>query len=78
MTLEQLGEQYLEQAKELHSLIRVYSAQLKNLDGIKLYEMNARIVTLRDMERDMRITGKQLVEYYVKPSKKPYVKHYTV
>ena len=78
MTLEQLGEQYLKQAKELHSLIRVYSAQLKNLDGIKLYEMNARIVTLRDMERDMRITGKQLVEYYVKPSKKPYVKHYTV
>jgi len=78
MTLEQLGEQYLNQAQELHSLICVYSAQLKNLDGIKLYEMNARIVTLRDMERDMRITGKQLVDYYVKSSKKPYVKHYNV
>ena len=78
MTLEQLGEQYLKQAEELHSLIRTYSAQLKKLDGIRLYEMNAKIVTLRDMERDMRITGKQLVDYYVKPSKKPYVKHQTM
>lgn len=64
MTLEQLGEQYLKQADELHSLVKSYSAQLEKLDGIRLYEMNSKILTLREMERDTRIIGTQLTEYY--------------
>ena len=64
MTLEQLGEQYLKQADELHSLVTKYSAQLNKLDGIRLYEMNSKILTLREMERDTRIIGKQLTDYY--------------
>lgn len=64
MTLEQLGKQYLKQADELHSLVTKYSAQLEFLDGIRLYEMNSKIFTLREMERDTRIIGKQLTEYY--------------
>ncbi len=76
MTLEQLGEQYLKQADELHSLVRDYSAQLNKLDGIRLYEMNSKILTLREMERDTRIIGKQLVNYYSQHSlKKVYHSH---
>lgn len=76
MTLEQLGEQYLLQADKLHSLVAEYSAQLKKLDGIRLYEMNSQIITLREMERDSRIIGKQLIEYYTsRDSRKVYHKH---
>ena len=64
MTLQQLGEQYLKQADELHSLVAEYSAQLNNLDGIRLFEMNSKILTLREMERDTRIIGQQLTNYY--------------
>ena len=76
MTLEQLGEQYLRQADELHSLVLEYSAQLNKLDGIRLYEMNSKILTLREMERDTRIIGKQLTEYYSKQNpRKVYHSH---
>ena len=76
MTLEQLGEQYLRQADELHSLVSEYSAQLNKLDGIRLYEMNSKILTLREMERDTRIIGKQLTEYYSKQNpRKVYHSH---
>lgn len=79
MTLQQLGEQYLKQADELHSLVGVYSARAKKMGGIELYEMNSRITTLREMERDSRIIGKQLIEYYdPKSLKKPYKKHCTI
>lgn len=76
MTLEQLGEQYLKQADELHSLVKSFSARAKNMGGIELYEMNSKITVLREMERDTRIIGRQLTEYYdKKPAKKPYKKH---
>ena len=76
MTLEQLGEQYLKQADKLHSLVVDYSAQLNKLDGIRLYEMNSKILTLREMERDSRIIGKQLTEYYSQQSpRKVYHSH---
>ena len=76
MTLKQLGEQYLKQADELHSLVKAYSAQLNELDGIKLYEMNSKILTLREMERDTRIIGKQLTTYYSQQSpRKVYHSH---
>lgn len=79
MTLEQLGEQYLKQADELHSLVKSFSARVKNMGGIELYEMNSKITVLREMERDTRIIGRQLTEYYDKKSaEKPYVKHLTI
>ena len=76
MTLQQLGEQYLKQADELHSLVGVYSARAKKMGGIELYEMNLKITTLREMERDTRIIGKQLTGYYNdKPLRKAYHSH---
>ena len=79
MTLQQLGEQYLKQADELHSLVKSFSARAKNMGGIELYEMNSKITILREMERDTRIIGRQLTEYYDKrEAKKPYKKHLTI
>ncbi len=79
MTLQQLGEQYLKQADELHSLVGVYSARAKKMGGVELYEMNSKITTLREMERDTRIIGRQLTEYYATQSiRKPYKKHCTI
>lgn len=76
MTLYELGEQYLSQADELGKLVSSYTAQAKRLNGIRLYEINSQIVALREMERDTRIIGKQLTEYYEKNnSAKFYHKH---
>lgn len=76
MTLEQLGKEYLRQAEELKGVIKSYSALKKESCGIELYEINSKITVLRDMERDVRITGKQLMEYYTnKTEKKRYCSH---
>ncbi len=64
MTLEQLGKEYLKQADDLKKIIEGYSALKRGAYGIELYEINSRLTILREMERDTRITGKQLVEYY--------------
>ncbi len=70
MTLYQLGEEYLRQAEELKGVIESYSAMRNGVCGIELYELNSRIIVLREMERDTRITGKKLMEYYSVISKK--------
>ncbi len=76
MTLEQLGKEYLKQADDLKTLIDGYSAQKRGAHGVELFELNSQLITLREMERDTRITGKQLVEYYSSIStKKPYCSH---
>ena len=64
MTLYELGEQYLRQADDLKVIISGYSARKKQVSGIELYELNSKITTLREMERDARIIGRQLTEYY--------------
>lgn len=64
MTLYELGEQYLRQADDLKVIISGYSARKKQVSGIELYELNSKITTLREMERDTRIIGRQLTEYY--------------
>lgn len=64
MTLEQLGEQYLKQADDLKEVIKGYSVRKNQMNGIELYELNSKITILREMERDTRIIGKQLTEYY--------------
>ena len=64
MTLYELGEQYLKQADDLKEVIAGCSAQKNQLNGIELYELNSKITILREMERDTRIIGKQLTDYY--------------
>ncbi len=64
MTLEQLGQEYLKQADNLKIVISGYSARKNRVSGIELYELNCKLTTLREMERDTRIIGKQLTEYY--------------
>lgn len=76
MTLYQLGEEYLRQAEELKGVIESYSALKKGKYGIELYEINSKITVLKEMERDVRITGNQLVQYYTgKSAKKHYRSH---
>ena len=64
MTLYELGEQYLKQADNLKEIISLFSARRNQMNGIELYELNSKITTLREMERDTRIIGKQLTNYY--------------
>lgn len=76
MTLYELGKEYLKQSDDLHLLVCEYSAQAKKLGGIRLYEMNTKITCLKEMERDTRIIGRQLTEYYSQADKrKAYRKH---
>ncbi len=76
MTLQQLGKEYLRQADDIRSVITSYSAQRKDVFGVELFELNTKITVLKEMERDTRITGKQLLEYYsCKPIKKQYRRH---
>ncbi len=76
MTLEQLGQEYLREASKLKGVIESYSALKDHKSGIELYELNSKIVALKEMERDVRITGNQLVEYYSHNSiKKHYCSH---
>ena len=70
MTLEQLGKEYLRQAEELKGVIEGYSALKKGTYGIELYEINSKITILKEMERDVRITGEQLTQYYARKSTK--------
>jgi hypothetical protein len=73
MTLEQLGKEYLRQAEELKGVIESYSALKNEKHGIELYEINSKITVLKEMERDVRITGNNLMEYYSNKSMK---RHY--
>ncbi len=76
MTLQQLGQEYLRQADDIRSVIKSYSARKNQVFGVELYDLNTKILVLKEMERDTRITGTQLTEYYSsKPIKKPYRKH---
>ncbi len=68
MTLEQLGNEYLKQAEELKGVIESCSALKKEKSGIELYEINNKITILKEMEREARITGKQLTGYYTERS----------
>jgi hypothetical protein len=68
MTLEQLGNEYLKQAEELKGVIESCSALKKEKSGIELYEINNKITILKEMEREARITGKQLTDYYTNKS----------
>ena len=58
------------------NMVKVSLAQMKNLSGIRLYEMNSKITVLREMERDTRIIGKQLTSYYdISGEKRQYCRH---
>ena len=76
MTLEQLGKEYLRQAEELKGVIESYSALKNDKHGIELYDINSKITVLKEMEREVRITGNNLTEYYSnKSTKRHYCSH---
>lgn len=76
MTLEQLGKEYLKQADELKGVIKGISVERNTAVGYELYDLNRRLTVLREMERDTRILGCHLTEYYSgKLCKKTYYKH---
>ncbi len=76
MTLEQLGKEYLKQAEDLKGVIESYSALKNKKTGIELYELNSTIAVLTEMEREVRITGQNLMEYYTcKSIKRQYHSH---
>ena len=77
MTLEQLGKEYLIQAENIKEMIEYFSALKKGASGIELYEINSRLTILREMERDTRITGHNLVDYYDKKSNKKLYRSHT-
>ncbi len=70
MTLERLGQEYLRQAEDLKGVIKSCSALKNGKSGIELYEINNKITILKEMEREARITGMQLTEYYENKSAK--------
>ncbi len=76
MTLFQLGEEYLKQADDLKAIICAFSAERNSLCGIALFELNSKIITFKEMERDTRILGKKLINYYSgNDCKKTYYPH---
>ena len=76
MTLEQLGQEYLRQAENLKGVIESCSALKKEKSGIELYEINNKITILKEMEREARITGNNLIGYYTcKSTKRHYHPH---
>lgn len=64
MTLYQLGEDYLRQARTLEGMISSRRKNLAEASGIRAYELNSQITCLREMEREMRLTGETLKSYY--------------
>lgn len=64
MTLYQLGEEYLCQARELGKQISEKEKKLACARGADVYELNRQLVCLHEMERETRITGQSLTGYY--------------
>lgn len=73
MTLYQLGDEYLRQAHDLEDLISSKRQRLEKASGIRAYELSSQIVCLREMERELRLTGQTLKCYYAdKPAGRIY------
>lgn len=64
MTLQELGQEYIIMADELKERATVVSRNLKELDGIRLYEANRTVQMLKDMAQESRTTGLYLINYY--------------
>jgi hypothetical protein len=76
MTLYQLGEEYLKQADDLKVIINAFTAERKTQYGVALFELNSKIAAFKEMERDIRILGKKLLNYYSgNDCKKAYYPH---
>lgn len=72
-TLEQLGDEYLESAKLLDSLIKKYREILKEAyssgNYLKTYEVKRKLTVFYDQKRDAVSIGKKLKNYYNKEEK---------
>lgn len=64
MTLYQLGEEYIKQADDLKAIMDALSAERTTCCGVALFELNSKIITFKEMERDTRILGETLLNYY--------------
>ena len=69
-TLEQLGDEYLESAELLDSLIKKYRKILKKAYGsgnyLKTYEIKRKLTVFYDQKREAASRGKKLKNYYNK------------
>ena len=63
-TLEELGNQYIEQSEVLRHRIDSLRPQLKNLRGRKLKELEKRIFVLYENAYQLKSTGLYLKNYY--------------
>ncbi len=72
-TLEQLGDEYLEAAEQLDSLIKKYREILKEAyrsgNYLKTYEVKRKLTVFYDQKRDAVSIGKKLKNYYNKEKK---------
>ncbi|MEE1186119.1 MAG: hypothetical protein UHN02_01885 [Acutalibacteraceae bacterium] len=64
ITLEQLGEQYIEQSEILRRRVDSLRPQLKMLKGRQLKELEKRIFVLYDNAHQLKTTGLYLKNYY--------------
>ncbi len=76
MTLYQLGEEYIKQADDLKAIINAFISERTNSHGVSLFELNSKIIAFKEMERDTRILGNTLLNYYSgNDCKKTYYPH---
>lgn len=68
--LEELGEEYLESAKLLESLIKKYTEILKKAyasgNYLKTYDAKRKLTIFYDQKRELIAIGKKLISYYDK------------
>lgn len=69
-TLEKLGEEYLESAELINSLIKKYRKILKESydsgNYLKTYDTKRKLTIFYDQKRELKAIGNKLIHYYEK------------
>ncbi len=69
-SLKQLGEEYLDSARLMDSLIKKYTEILKNAyasgNYLKTYDAKRKLTIFYDQRRELIAIGKKLINYYNK------------
>lgn len=66
MTLYEMGEEYLRQARNIKEQIVLLRRRSKNAGGLELYRLRGEILRLYTIARDLKSTGDYLIHYYEK------------
>ncbi len=66
MTLYEMGEEYLRQARDIKEQITVLRSRLSKCGGLELYRLRGEILRLYAIARDLKSTGDYLIHYYEK------------